>query len=210
MIKKNLKTLIITTIVILLPILAGIYLWDQLPEQLPYHWNASGEVDGWCSKTIAVFGMPFLLVAIQWICALGTAADPKKANHSEKVMQLILWIVPVISIVMHTLVYMTALGTAVQVEMVMPLFIGLVFTIIGNYLPKCKQSYTIGIKIPWTLDNEENWNKTHRLAGWVWVIGGIAIMLTGFFGGFVAFFVITLVMVLVPAIYSYLLHRKGL
>ena len=84
MIKKNLKTLIITSIVILLPILAGIYLWEQLPEQLPYHWNASGEVDGWCGKPIAVFGMPFLLVAIQWICALGTAADPKKANEKLK------------------------------------------------------------------------------------------------------------------------------
>ena len=210
MIKKNLKTLIITTIVILLPILAGIYLWDQLPEQLPYHWNASGEVDGWCGKPIAVFGMPFLLVAIQWICALGTAADPKKANHSEKVMQLILWIIPVISVVMHTLVYMTALGTAVQVEMVMPLFIGLVFTIIGNYLPKCKQSYTIGIKIPWTLHSEENWNRTHRFAGRLWLVCGLGIMLTTFFGGFWVFLPIVLIIVLAPMVYSYLLHRKGI
>ena len=210
MIKKNLKTLIITTIVILLPILAGIYLWDHLPEQLPYHWNASGEVDGWCGKPIAVFGMPLLLVAIQWICALGTAADPKKANHSEKVMQLILWIVPVISIVMHTLVYMTALGTAVQVEMIMPLFIGLVFTIIGNYLPKCKQSYTIGIKLPWTLSSEENWNRTHRLAGKLWTVCGIVIVATAFLGSFWIFLPIILVMALVPTVYSYALHRRGI
>lgn len=210
MIKKNLKTLIITSILTLLPILAGIYLWDHLPEQLPYHWNASGEVDGWCGKPIAVFGMPLLLVAIQWICALGTAADPKKANHSEKVMQLILWIVPVISIVMHTLVYMTALGTAVQVEMIMPLFIGLVFTIIGNYLPKCKQSYTVGIKIPWTLHSEENWNRTHRLAGRLWVVGGIGMMATALFGGFWVFIAIVLAMVLVPTVYSYILHSRGI
>ena len=210
MIKKHLKTLIITSILTLLPILAGIYLWDHLPEQLPYHWNASGEVDGWCGKPIAVFGMPLLLVAIQWICALGTAADPKKANHSEKVMQLILWIVPVISIVMHTLVYMTALGTAVQVEMIMPLFIGLVFTIIGNYLPKCKQSYTIGIKLPWTLSSEENWNRTHRLAGRLWVVGGIGMMATALFGGFWVFIVIVLAMVLVPTVYSYILHSRGI
>ena len=210
MIKKNLKTLIITTIVILLPILAGIYLWDHLPEQLPYHWNASGEVDGWCGKPIAVFGMPLLLVAIQWICALGTAADPKKANHSEKVMQLILWIVPVISIVMHTLVYMTALGTAVQVEMIMPLFIGLVFTIIGNYLPKCKQSYTIGIKLPWTLSSEENWNRTHRLAGKLWTVCGIVIVATAFLGSFWIVLPIILVMALVPTVYSYALHRRGI
>ena len=210
MIKKNLKTLIITSIVLLLPILAGLILWNQLPEQMPTHWNAAGEVDGWSSKPFAVFGLPLILVAAQWLCVLATTTDPKRQNHSEKIYHLVFWIMPVLSIVLHAVTYLTVLGVGVRMEMVMPIFMGLLFVIIGNYLPKCKQSYTIGIKIPWTLNNEENWNKTHRLAGWVWVIGGIAIMLTGFFGGFVAFFVITLVMVLVPAIYSYLLHRKGL
>lgn len=210
MIKKNLKTLIITSIVLLLPILAGLILWNQLPEQMPTHWNAAGEVDGWSSKPFAVFGLPLILVAAQWLCVLATTTDPKRQNHSEKIYHLVFWIMPVLSIVLHAITYLTVLGVGVRIEMVMPIFMGLLFVIIGNYLPKCKQSYTIGIKIPWTLNNEENWNKTHRLAGWVWVIGGFAIMLTGFFGGFVAFFVITLVMVLVPAIYSYLLHRKGL
>lgn len=210
MIKKNLKTLIITSIVILLPILAGVILWNQLPEQMPTHWNAAGEVDGWSSKPFAVFGLPLILLAAQWLCVLATTTAPKRQNHSEKIYHLVFWIMPVLSIVLHAVTYLTVLGVGVRMEMVMPIFMGLLFVIIGNYLPKCKQSYTIGIKIPWTLNNEENWNKTHRLAGWVWVIGGFAIMLTGFFGGFVAFFVITLVMVLVPTIYSYLLHRKGL
>lgn len=210
MIKKNLKLLILTSILTLLPILAGVVLWNQLPEQMPTHWNAAGEVDGWSSKPFAVFGLPLILVAAQWLCVLATTTDPKRQNHSEKIYHLVFWIMPVLSIVLHAITYLTVLGVGVRIEMVMPIFMGLLFVIIGNYLPKCKQSYTIGIKIPWTLNNEENWNKTHRLAGWVWVIGGIAIMLTGFFGGFVAFFVITLVMVLVPTIYSYLLHRKGL
>lgn len=210
MIKKNLKTLIITSIVILLPILAGVILWNQLPDPMPTHWNAAGEIDGWSSKPFAVFGLPLILLAAQWLCVLATTTDPKRQNHSEKIYHLVFWIMPVLSIVLNAVTYLTVLGVGVRMEMVMPIFMGLLFVIIGNYLPKCKQSYTIGIKIPWTLNNEENWNKTHRLAGWVWVIGGFAIMLTGFFGGFVAFFVITLVMVLVPTIYSYLLHRKGL
>ena len=210
MIKKNLKLLILTSILTLLPILAGVVLWNQLPEQMPTHWNAAGEVDGWSSKPFAVFGLPLILVAAQWLCVLATTTDPKRQNHSEKIYHLVFWIMPVLSIVLHAVTYLTVLGVGVRIEMVMPIFMGLLFVIIGNYLPKCKQSYTIGIKIPWTLNNEENWNKTHRLAGWVWVIGGIAIMLTGFFGGFVAFFVITLVMVLVPIIYSYALYKKGL
>ena len=209
MIKKNLKTLIITSIVILLPILAGVFLWDKLPEQIPFHWNANGEVDGWGSKPLAVFGMPAILLAFQWLCVLGTSSDPKKANHSEKIIQLVLWIIPVISVAVHAMVYMTALGAEVRVEVIMPILVGLVLTIIGNYLPKCKQSYTIGIKIPWTLNSEENWNRTHRFAGRLWVVCGLALMLTGFFGGFWVFLPIVLVMVAAPMIYSYSLHRKG-
>ena len=77
MIKKNLKVLIITSIVILLPILAGLILWNQLPEQIPTHWNAAGEIDGWSSKPFAIFGLPAIMLAAQWLCVLGTAADPK-------------------------------------------------------------------------------------------------------------------------------------
>ena len=210
MIKKNLKVLILTTVVMLLPILAGLILWNQLPEQMPTHWNAAGEIDGWSSKPFAVFVLPLIMVAAQWLCMLGTAADPKKNNHSEKVLHLILWIVPALSVVLHAVTYATALGYAVPIEVVMPVLIGLIFTIIGNYMPKCKQNYTIGIKIPWTLDKEENWNRTHRFAGWLWTFCGIAIMCTGFFGGFWVFLPITFLMVLAPIIYSYVLHKKGL
>lgn len=210
MIKKHLKLLIITSIVILLPMLAGVILWNQLPEQIPSHWNAAGEVDGWSSKAFAVFGMSGLMLGIQWLCTLGTAADPKKTNHSEKIVHLVLWIIPVLSVIMHTAVYAVALGQNVRMEVMMPVLVGLILTIIGNYLPKCKQNYTIGIKIPWTLNNEENWNKTHRFAGRLWTVCGIVMMLTGFLGGVWIFFGIVLLMVLAPLLYSYLLHRKGL
>ena len=210
MIKKHLKIMIITSIVILLPILAGLILWNQLPEQIPTHWNAVGEIDGWSSKPLAVFGLPCILLAAQWLCMLGTLADPKRENHPDKILHLVLWIIPVISVLIFTLTYAAALGKEVRMELIMPVFIGLVFAIIGNYMPKCKQNYTIGIKIPWTLNSEENWNKTHRFAGRLWVICGLIIMLTGFFGGFWIFAGVALLMVLAPIIYSYILHRKGI
>ena len=137
MIKKNLKVLIITSVVILLPILAGLILWNQLPDPMPTHWNASGEVDGWSSKPFAVFGLPLILLAAQWLCVLATGADPKKNNHPEKVLHLVLWIMPVLSVVLHTITYMTTLGMEVRMERIMPVFIGVLFVIIGNYLPKC-------------------------------------------------------------------------
>ena len=210
MIKKNWKTLLITSVVILLPILVGLILWNQLPDQIPSHWNASGEIDGWSSKPFTVFGIPLILLAFQWLCVLGTGSDPKKENHPAKILHLVLWVIPVLSALLHVLVYCAALGKDVRMEVVMPVFIGLLLTVVGNYLPKCKQNYTIGIKIPWTLNSEENWNRTHRFAGRLWTVCGLAIMLTGFFGGFWVFLPITFLMVLAPIFYSYILHRKGL
>ena len=210
MIKRNLKVLIISSILTILPILVGLILWNQLPDQIPTHWNAAGEIDGWSSKPFAVFGLPLIMVAAQWLCVLGTLADPKKANHPDKVLHLVFWIIPALSVILNALTYATALGKEVRVEVIMPVLVGLVLTIIGNYMPKCKQNYTIGIKIPWTLNSEENWNRTHRFAGWLWTFSGIVIMLSGFFGGAWIFLAAVLLMILAPMIYSYLLFRKGI
>lgn len=209
MIKKNLSKLIITSLVILIPILIGIVLWDKLPDQVPIHWGINGAVDGYANKMQAVFLMPLILVAFHWICVLVTSLDPKKQNINDKMLTLVLWIIPVISLLCNSMVYATALGHKVSVEIIMPLFMGALFVIIGNYMPKCKQSYTLGIKLPWTLNDEENWNKTHRLAGFLWVIGGVIIMATAFLGAFWLFFVVLIPMVFVPFVYSYLLYKKS-
>jgi uncharacterized membrane protein len=210
MIKKNLKVLIITSIIILLPMLAGLILWNQLPEQVPFHWNAAGEIDGWASKAMAVFVPSAAMLALQCLCVLVTSTDPKKQNHPEKVKVLVLWLIPLITVFISALMYVSALGGSVRMEMLMPILLGLLFVAIGNYMPKCKQNYTIGIKIPWTLASEENWNRTHRLAGWVWVGGGVVMLLSGFLGIFWLTLVPAVIMVAVPLIYSYILHKKGI
>ena len=210
MLKKYGKTLIIATIVILLPMLAGVILWDRLPEKFPTHFNTAGEVDGWSSKAFGVFGLPLILVAFQWLCSLGSLKmDPKAQNLEGKVFGLVLWIIPVMSVVLNALVYCTALGMDMNVQIIMPLLIGLLMVIIGNWLPKCKHSYTLGIKLPWTLADETNWNRTHRFAGPIWVVCGLVIMLCGLIGGaflwvMVAAFV---VMIAAPTVYSYLLFK---
>ncbi|MBE5813891.1 MAG: DUF1648 domain-containing protein [Clostridiales bacterium] len=211
MLKKYSKTLIITTIIILLPMLAGVILWNKLPEQFPIHFNAAGEVDGFGSKDFGVFGLPLILVAIHCLCVVGSLKlEPKAENLEGKLFSLVLWITPVLSIVMNALVYCTALGMNMNMQIILPLLIGLLMVIVGNWLPKCKPTRTLGIKLPWTLADEENWNRTHRFAGPVWVICGMVIMLCALIGGtflwvmpaaFVA-------MIVVPTVYSWL-HFKG-
>lgn len=210
MIKKNLKVLITTSIVILLPILAGLILWNKLPDKVPSHWNINNEVDGYMSKPFFIFGMPLIMLAFQWFCVLATLLDPKQKNHPTKVLHLVFWLIPTLNLILSVITYSTALGHGLQIGIILPLFIGLLFLIIGNYLPKCKQNYTIGIKIPWTLNSEENWNRTHRFAGWIWTICSIIIMATSFLGIWWILFIAILIMAISPIIYSFLLYKKGI
>ena len=208
MIKKNKSTLILTSLVILIPILIGVILWNKLPEQMPFHWNIKGEVDGWASKTMAVFFMPLFMLAMHWVCVAAASMDPKSANYQPKMFALVLWLCPVMNLVLNTLVYANALGYDFSIEIILPLLMGAMFLFIGNQLPKMKQTYTMGIKLPWTLDNEENWNKTHRFAGKIWVGGSLIIMATAFIGSFWIMMGVLIIMVIVPTVYSYLLHLE--
>ena len=210
MLKKNLKTIIITSLITILPIFAGLVMWDRLPDKLPTHWNFSGEIDGWSSKPFAIFFIPLFMLAMHLICTVATSIDPKNQGVNSKIFTLVLWVCPVLSLLCMTATYAAALGYDVRVEFIIPLFMGVIFLIIGNYLPKCKQNYTIGIKIPWTLNDENNWNKTHRFAGAVWTICSVVVIIGAFFKKVVVFttFIPIAVMVIVPMIYSYIYYRK--
>ena len=210
MFKENKKTLFITCAVILLPIIAGLLLWDRLPDRIPTHWGMGGEVDGWSGKGFAVFAMPALMLGIQLLCFFATASDPKRSNIRRKYLSMVLWIIPVLSVMTSCISYAVALGAQIRVEQVIPGFIGLMFVIIGNYMPKFQQSYTMGIRLPWTLSSEENWNRTHRFGGKIWALGGIGVLFCTLMGWGIASIAILAVVVIVPTVYSYVLYRKGI
>ena len=210
MIKKNLKTMIITSIIILLPIVLGVMLWDQLPEQIATHFNANGVPDGWSSKGFAVVGLPILLVVVHWLCVAITGADPKKKNISDKMMTLVFWLCPMVSLVSSGAMYMYTLDSTINQKKLGMLFMGCIFVVIGNYMPKMKQSYTLGIKLPWTLESEENWNRTHRFAGYAFMIGGIVVIVAGLLETMWLAFATLLLISVITTIYSYVLYKKGI
>jgi len=206
------KVLIITTVVCFLPIILSLMLYNQLPDQIAIHWDIDGNPDNYASKAFAAFGIPLMMAAINVITHLGLNSDPKQANSSVVLKQLGKWTVPVLTIVLMPITLFIAMGYNIPIHIVTPAFVGVVIIICGNYLPKCKQNYTVGIKLPWTLNNEENWNKTHHLAGFVWIIGGICLVLGTFlnFNKLPILLVILSALVGIPTVYSYLLYKKGL
>ena len=209
--KENKWRIILSTLVTLIPMLAGVILWSALPDELPIHWGPTGEIDGWASKGFAVFGVPGIMAALNLLCILVTGLDHKNKGQNKKVFGLVFWIVPVMSVLLCVIVYLTALGVSVNTLNIVVAAMGILFAFIGNYMPKSKLNYTIGIKIIWTLESEANWLATHRLAGKVWLIGGIVLALSSFAPVAALVWItisVLLLMVAIPFVYSYLHFRR--
>ena len=214
--KSYKKIIIITTLITILPLFVGLILWNRLPDTVATHWDFNGEANGWSSKAFAVLGLPCLLTVIHLFTVGVTLNDPKKKNIHRKMLTLVFWIIPVVSLIVNGMVFLTALQIEVNVSIAVSALVGIIFIIIGNYLPKLQQNYTAGIKLPWTLNSTENWNRTHRLGGKTFIISGILLILCGFLGeimgndlSLITMLIIIVLCAGVPAVYSFWLFRKG-
>ena len=98
MIKKHLKTLIITSLITLTPIIFGVMKWNVLPDEIATHFGADGTPDGFSSKAFVVFGLPFIMLGFHLLCFFGTNLDPKKKNINDTMMKFVLWIIPCLTI----------------------------------------------------------------------------------------------------------------
>ena len=132
-VKEYRTTIIITTLITLLPILFGLIVWNRL-----------------------------------------------RRNIHKKPLTLTFWIIPVMSVIVNGITYAAALGMEIEVGIIISILVGILLIALGNYMPKLQQNYTIGIRVPWTLNSTENWNRTHRLGGKTFILGGFLLIITGF------------------------------
>ena len=205
---KN-KKWILPTLLCLVPILGYLAFYNQLPDQIPMHFNVEGVADGFMPKSTATYLPSLFMVGVQLVCVFAMNTDPKRENYARQLKDLCLWICPVLSILLNGMILMISLGKEIRIELVTPLMIGVLFVVIGNYMPKVKQNYTMGIKIPWTLNSVDNWNKTHRFAGFVFVLMGLWMIVASILKlNFVLAVIPALACVILPVVYSYLLYCK--
>lgn len=176
---KNKGLLALTSAVILLPVLAGLALWTRLPPTLATHFGADGAPDGFMSRTLVVFMMPLTLLALHWVCLL---ASRHARTGSRAMSTLVMWVIPAASLFAAAMIYGYALNEGLDVGRLALVFVGFIFAVAGNYMPKITQNYAVGIKIPTTLADEDNWNRTHRFAAPVWVVGGLVLLVCGLLG----------------------------
>jgi len=208
-IKKQLPILGIA----LLPSLYLSFIWSELPESVPIHWNLEGEIDNWGSRYILI-GLVFLMPILTYILMLVVPKiDPKKRIEAMggKYDQFKFIVVSFMSILSVFIIYISKNQKLSSPSFILVL-VGILFLFMGNYFKVLKPNYFIGIKTPWTLENEEVWKLTHLLAGKMWVIGGIAIVIFSLILpeniNFYFFMSITAIISIVPIVYSYIIYKK--
>ncbi len=197
---------------VILPFLYLAYIWNDLPQKVPMHWDVSGNVNRWGDKAeliLLIFLLPVLIYAIFLLVPI---IDPKnKIKYSDKKFQNLKFALTIFTSGLALfIIYSAQKGSASTVFLV--IFVGLLFSLIGNYLKTVKPNYFIGIRTPWTLENETIWKETHKFAGILWFFGGLAVVIAGIFlkkeYAFPFLLTVTVIISLIPVIYSYVKFRK--
>ncbi|MGO0882399.1 SdpI family protein [Clostridioides difficile] len=203
------KQFVLSTLICFIPFIVSVYFYNRLPEQVAIHFDNYGNPDNYAPKVIAAFGVPLLMLCVHLYTWFRIENEPKKIGFSKILQGFSKWGVAILSVILQVMMTMYSIGITLETNFYIGLLSGILILFIGNYIPKCRQNYTLGIKLPWTLNDEENWNKTHHLAGWIWIIGGMLLIINAFINiPFYNTFVIVMIVV-IPFIYSYFIYRNS-
>lgn len=194
-------------------LLAAVVLYPHLPDKIPGHWNIHGEIDAYYHKSFGAFFEPILLIGIYLLMLFTPLIDPKKNNYLRfaGAYRFLRWAIVLFFGLLYGATILVAMGYPVDVSLLVKAVVAILFIIIGNFMSQFRHNYFVGIKTPWTLANEEVWQRTHRLGARVWVAGGLICLamapVKAPWGAYV-FFAALLFMVFIPTVYSYSLYNK--
>ncbi len=207
--QENIKIWIISIVSLLIAIVA----YNYLPDMIPIHFDASGNVDNYENK-IFIFLMPAINIGMIILAEVARNVDPKKNAYDKfnKQYYLIFFLVSLLMLAIEIYTILFSLNVKVfNINVIMPFGVGLLFTIIGNSMPKFKQNFYAGIRTSWTLADSDVWYKTHRLGGKLWFVGGLLMMVSAILPTHfkvILFFIVIIAISLIPIVYSYIIYRN--
>lgn len=189
----------------------AVYLYPNLPEQIPTHWNIEGKVDDYTAKPWGVVILPMAAMFTFVIMRLIPVISPKGYRTDEFMGVVNVFTVAIVGFMsgVSILVLLEANGQDVHINEMIFTGVGLLFIVLGNYMGKVRKNFFIGIRTPWTLASDEVWSRTHRLGGRIFILIGLFMILNGFIRFPVQWLITSIVIVaLVPIVYSFAIYRR--
>ena len=208
----------LVALLIIAPLIYGAIIYPQLPSRIPTHFNIEGKADAWGGPSSIFIGpgiMGAVSIFVYILMSNLKTFDPKKYDEANDTLysNFAVLTVAFLSALSTIIIYSSTHADEINVGKLILSLIGLSFAGLGWYMPKFKQNYFVGFKLPWTLENETNWNETHKVAGKLWIYGGLFQAVVTFIlpmkFGFIGFMLATAVMVIIPSVFSYRLFKKG-
>ncbi|HUF66671.1 MAG TPA: SdpI family protein [Gemmatimonadaceae bacterium] len=204
---------LIRIFMVLVAVGASLVMYTGLPEQVPVHWNIRGEVDGYGSRFAVLFLSPLMMIGVWTLLRFLPRIDPLRANYARfaGTYEVIIDSVMAMMLVIHLAILLGASGAPDSVSLVVRAAIGAMFIVMGNVMPRTRQNWFVGVRTPWTLASERVWERTHRLAGYLFVALGLVIILTTPLAPQIGMPILAAgvaTVALVSVIYSYLEWRK--
>lgn len=196
-----------------LAVALSIWAYPQLPPTVATHWGLNGTPNGYSSRAMAVAIIPVVLLVMTGVFRVLPRLDPRRDNYAKFIgtYWLIANTVILFILVAHGLIIASGLGYSVKIDRLMPIGLGLLFIVLGNYLTRVEPNWFVGIRTPWTLSSDTVWRKTHRTGGWLMVLAGLVVASGAFLphGAFLPLFVVAiLVMAVIPIVQSYVLWKR--
>lgn len=177
--------LIVSGVVAVLLFALSFWAWGQVPEgaQIPVHWGADGQPDRYGGKFEGLMLMPLIFVGITILLAVVPRVDPRRGNilRSQGAYQAVWWVVIAFFALLHIALILNVLGYNVDIGMLVPAGVGLMFMVIGAYMGRIRSNFMFGIRTPWTLTSELAWRKTHQWGGRAFVVLGALLLASGIF-----------------------------
>lgn len=212
-IQPKLKTEILPILLIIFSIVSSLYLFQLMPEEIPVHWNFEGQVDRLGDSSSHILIINLVLIGMYLLFIFLPCADPNKKRYIEfkKIYHIFKNILLLFMTSIFFLTNLSAIGYNINISIYVPLFVGILFIIIGNYMAKIKMNWFMGIRTPWTLSSEEVWNKTHRLGGKLFILSGLLIAITGLLpqNYRISVFILAIGLILIGSIGgSYFIYKK--
>lgn len=184
--------------------------YGKLPERVPTHWNVHGVADGFMPKPWGPFLLPLTMVGLLLFFNVVRFVSPKTApvERFGRVYSILVSAIAAFLFVLTVAATLAGTGAAVNMTTVVLITAGALFTVLGNFMAKVTRNYFVGIRTPWTLENEEVWHRTRRLGGKVFVAGGLAVILVALLDLAILALPIFLATAVIPVVYSYVIHRR--
>lgn len=202
-------------LILIIPFVYLAFIWNNLPDQIPLHWNVNDEVDNYGSKVFGTLLLPLFNIGIYFLMLFIPRIDPKRRNYElfAGPFRMIRGWLAVFMVILFFVIIQSAMGTMLPVGRIVTGSVMLLFAMLGYYMRNIKPNWFVGIRTPWTLENETVWEKTHLLGGKMWLYGGLVGLLFVFFlektGLVILLATLIPVMVVVPVVYSWMLFNKN-